>query len=65
MSDYRFNISDNAFWLGLWAILCVCITAVVIVAIVTYQYKQVRMASLGYEEVTAQGTNAILWQAGR
>lgn len=65
MSDYKCNISDNAFWLGLWAIGGICATVIAVAALVTYQYKQVRMAQLGYEEVTAQGTNSILWQAGK
>lgn len=65
MSEYKCNISDNAFWLGFWAIACICLTAVSVAALVTFQYKQVRMAQLGYEETTAQGTNAILWQQGK
>lgn len=65
MSEYKFNISNNAFWLGVVAISGICLTAVAVAALVTVQYKQVRMAQLGYEEVTAQGTNIILWQAGK
>lgn len=58
----RIDIGDNTFWLWFWVTAFVCVAVVLTTLIIAYNYKQVRMAELGYSEVTDKGTCSVLWQ---
>ncbi len=57
-------MEDNEiyFWLRLWGVIAICVTMLLIAALLTFNYRLIRMAELGYQAVSYQGSERTYYQ---
>lgn len=55
-------MSDNTYWVVIWAMVISALVALVTVGVVTSVRHDEKMAALGYQETLVPGSCSPIWQ---